>query len=180
MSRGVSRQMGFALLPCALLLVVVLLALGASLRSARQQLAGTWTYADQQTARLLAEASLSEGEQHLRSAFLWPTNHEGSQMAAYPFALLCNPASGAHQGYRLVLLRADDRSGLCQITATGTGLIAETRVSLQAEFELHACPLGQATSQPLPMTTRVEAIEQAPVMCKGDIHLISWRALNEV
>lgn len=186
MSRRVFRQKGFSLLPCALLVAMVLLALTASLRTARQQLEATRAQADLLTARWSAEASLAEGERHLRTIVEAAPVIEASPVSGDahppddPPVLSCAGASGEFSGYRLDALRADDRTELCRITATGAGSSNATYIRLQTEFELRACPLQREPAGALPLTALAKASEDAHASCRRSLHLRSWRLLSEV
>ncbi|MEK0428388.1 MAG: hypothetical protein RL001_915 [Pseudomonadota bacterium] len=161
---------GFALLPCSLMLVVVLLALSASLRSARLQQDATLANEDLRIARQAAESSLADAEHDLRVAFQRVTASENSISAPDRFTSLCSGSRDSLSRYQMSLLWSDGLLAICQLTAQGRGRIASTSIRLQAEFELSDCPLPD----PSPPDGNSEA------SCHKEIHLLSWRALEEV
>jgi hypothetical protein len=183
MKRRCFTQAGFALLPCALLLTMVLLALSASLQSARQQLTITLAHADLHRTRLLAESSLAEGEHDLRSRFEAMSSAEDARSPEQQFALSCARTTSELSGYQLDLVHSDDLTALCRITASRTGRAQGTQISLQAEFELKACPQSDesAASKELePLTGLMVLGEDVLASCKGKVRLLSWRMLSEV
>ncbi len=183
MSRTVFTQTGFALLPCSLLLTVVLLALSASLRSARQQLAVTPADADLQRARLSAESSLTEGEHHLRSRFKAVSADSDLSPTTDPLALSCSQPYSEQSGYQLDWVRSEDRTGVCRITASRAGRTAGTHIRLQAEFALSACQTYRPSAEPAPSTDSATATaerhEDSPVSCRREVRLLSWRTVHE-
>jgi hypothetical protein len=161
---------GFALLPCSLMLVVVLLALSAALRSTRLQLDAALANEDLRIARQAAESSLADAEHDLRVAFQQVPASENPMSAAERFTSLCSGSRDALSRYQMALLWSDGLLAICQLTAQGRGRIASTSIRLQAEFELSDCPLPDP-SQP---------DDNSEALCQKAIHLLSWRALEEV
>lgn len=165
------RETGAALMPCAVLLVIVLLCSGSALRAALLQQEAAWTLADMHTARNAAEVALADGERHLRmideplSLASSGTEHDigsvtGDRVIAF----------GAAQSpyYRVDLISANGSHGLCRITATGTGRRAGTRISLQADFEIISCSSQSDT---------VESSESVQD-CTRKVRQINWREVD--
>lgn len=174
------RQGGFALVPCALLLTVVLLALSASLRAARQQLDAALAQSDLQRARLSADSSLTEAEHQLRSVFVASPDPGEARLPEEQLAQACTRAYSELSGYQMDLLRSDERTGVCRITAIRAGRSAGTHVRLQAEFALRACQPPTEPVEAVPLSEAAASSVAPPASCAGEVRLLSWRTLNEV
>ena len=179
MSRSVTEQTGFALLPCSLLLIVVLMSLSAAVRSSRLQQNATQAAADLYLSRVSAESSLAEAEIHLRDSFQKALSPEQGSAPNQPAASACTSAAEQAGRYRLDILRVDEHTALCRITATGT----ERRVStsVQAEFVLVDCVARTASvisSEQTPQSTSGQTDEVASSLCKREVRLLSWRVLD--
>ncbi len=180
MIRPVNMQTGFALLPCFLLLVVVLMALSAAVRSSRLQQDAMQAAADLHLARVSTNASLGDAEHHLRQIFqAVPSVEEGNMPEQYA-ASACTGSEEQGARYRLDLLRSDEHTALCRVTATGAGRSVSMRV--QADFELAYCKVGTA-----PVTPAGQAAQNAPAQqneaatssCRREVRLLSWRMMDE-
>jgi len=182
MRRQFTRQKAVALLPCALLLTVVSLAMSASLRAVRLQLNAMLAISDVQMARLSAESSMADGEHHLRTMLqAAPVEAEKNPAAEY-FVSSCTMPTETDSHYRLDLLWSDRHTGVCRITATGQGRMTGTQVSLQADFELVGCKSPaesvESVTPVIPPGTS-EMPEHLPESCRNGLRLISWRVLSE-
>jgi Tfp pilus assembly protein PilX len=166
----VLSRAGFALLPCSLMLVVVLLALSASLRSMRLQQDATLANEDLRIARHAAESALADAEHDLRVAFQRGPANENPMPPAERFTSLCSGSHDPASRYQMALLWSDGRQAICQLTAHGRGRIASTPTHLQAEFRLRDCP------PPDPSLTD----DRSEASCHKEIQLLSWRTLEEV
>jgi Tfp pilus assembly protein PilX len=180
MIRPVTMQTGFALLPCSVLLVVVLMALSAAVRSSRLQQDAMQAAADLHLARVSANASLSDAEHHLREIFqAVPGLEEGSAPEQYA-ASACTGSEEQRGHYQLNLLSSDEHTALCRITATGA--VRSVSMSVQADFELAYCEAGTALVTPTGQAAQnapAQANEAATSSCKRGVRLLSWRMMGE-
>ena len=179
MNRLRIRRRGAALLPCTLLLVIVLLAMSASLRAVRLQTDIALAHADLQFARDAAEQALAMGKRYLKQSVVAPppaisgtaAEAGGEQGSSRPV-----PRDGSseqwsddrHQ-YRIDLLWAADGKRVSRITATGNGRRATTHVSLQSDVELTLC---DRVPDPVMPAAKVSSA------CAVGMREISWRELE--
>ena len=153
------------------MLAVVLLALGASLRSTRLQRDVALASADVRIARQAAEASMADAEHALRLAFQRLPVSENPLSSTERFTSLCAAPQASLSRYQMALLRSEGLLAVCQLTAQGSGRIATTSVRLQAEFELSDCPTPADAPPP---------DDASASSCHRAVQLLSWRALEGV
>ncbi len=191
MNRLGHSQCGAALLTCTLLLVIVLLAMSASLRAARLHADISLAQADIQIARDAAEQALARGQRSLKQSVLAPpleksdngTEPDGAKQANLALSRAGSAAQGAddRHHYRIDLLWAANGKRVSRITATGTGRRSTTHVSLQSDVEVTLCDGVSAPSAPsAPSVSSMLPMPSADVSppCAVEIRQISWRELE--
>ena len=164
-------QGGAALMPCALLLLMVLLLNSASLRISRNQHNAAQVHADRNVARHAAEAALLDAELHLMlvddplSPLTSGVIYQFGSItgSSYPYSS-DSADSGAMQSarspsYRIDLISIAATGGICRVSATGTGLLSTTEIHLQADYAVSACDPDAGNS------------------CTREVRRLAWREL---
>ena len=165
------EQGGTALMPCAFLLLMVLLLNSASLRISRNQQNAAQVHADRSIARHAAEAALLDAEQHLMivddplSPLTSGMVYQFGSITGGSYMDLADSAdSGAMQSarspsYRIDLISVAATGGICRVSATGTGLLSTTEIRLQADYAVSACDPDAGNS------------------CTREVRRLAWREL---
>ena len=160
--RAAARE-GMALLSCTLLLMVVLMLSWSSLLAACGQYSAALRSADRAIARNAAEAALHDGQRHLlamddgRLSASAGVLHEFGSVSGEHYSGTGPQSATAPPHYRIDFVAAIEPGKLWQVSATGAGLQPGTRVCLQADFLIPACPQAQ---------------EQH---CARQAHRVAWR-----
>lgn len=190
-SSGPASEAGITLCVCSVILFGVALLISASLRSLDDSISLAHGYRDRQVAQQAADAALDDGAKsllligdpltadqvqgaHAMGALTGETFPHGGhlqsrELPAYVLERLSSPSSGGSTPDGV------PSPEIYRITARGTGYSAQTKMTLQAEFEWRPCPtrLGDDAGSSQDGSAHRSA-------CVPDVRQLSRRQLSSV